>query len=67
MFAGRHYHPIWTMVASTVLMAIGTVLLFAGLPIYAIAIVLYGAGNGIGTVARGTLPIALFGPHAIRC
>jgi predicted MFS family arabinose efflux permease len=63
MFAGRHYPPIWTMIASTVLMAIGTFLLFAGIPIYAIAIVLYGAGNGIGTVARGTLPIWLFGPE----
>jgi predicted MFS family arabinose efflux permease len=63
MFAGRHYQPIWTMIASTVLMAIGTFLLFAGIPIYAIAIVLYGAGNGIGTVARGTLPIWLFGPE----
>jgi hypothetical protein len=63
MFAGRHYQPIWTMIASTVLMAIGTALLFAGIPIYAIALVLYGAGNGIGTVARGTLPIWLFGPE----
>jgi predicted MFS family arabinose efflux permease len=63
MFAGRHYQPIWTMIASTVLMAIGAFLLFAAIPIYAIAIVLYGAGNGIGTVARGTLPIWLFGPE----
>ena len=61
MFAGRHYQPIWTMIASTVLLAIGTFLLFTGFPIYAVAIVLYGAGNGIGTVARGTLPIWLFG------
>jgi predicted MFS family arabinose efflux permease len=62
MFAGRYYPPIWTMVASTVLVAIGTLLLFAGFPIYALAIVLYGAGNGIGSVARGTLPLWLFGP-----
>jgi MFS family permease len=62
MVAGRHYHPIWTMVGSAVLVAVGTGLLFADLPIYAAAIILYGAGNGIGSVARGTLPLALFGP-----
>ena len=62
MLAGRHYQPIWTMVASTVLVAIGTGLLLAGLPTYSLAIVLYGAGNGIASVARGTLPLALFGP-----
>jgi hypothetical protein len=33
-----------------------------GFPILALAIVLYGAGNGIGSVARGTVPLALFGP-----
>ena len=37
-------------------------LLFLGFATYALAVVLYGAGNGIGTVARGTLPLALFGP-----
>jgi hypothetical protein len=61
MLAGRHYDPIWTMVASTVLVAIGALLLFIGFPSYALAIVLYGAGNGIGSVARGTLPMSLFG------
>jgi hypothetical protein len=33
----------------------------SGFPIMALAIVLYGAGNGIGSVARGTVPLALFG------
>jgi MFS family permease len=61
MLAGRHYQPIWTMVASAVLVAAGTGLLFLGFPSYSIAIVLYGAGNGIGSIARGTLPLALFG------
>jgi hypothetical protein len=63
MLGGRHYHPIWTMVGSTVLVAAGTSLLTLNFPIYAIAIVLYGAGNGIGSIARGTLPLALFGPQ----
>ena len=61
MLAGRHYHPVWTMIASAVLVAIAAIMLFTGFPIIALAIVLYGAGNGIGTVARGSLPLALFG------
>ena len=61
MLAGRHYQPIWTMVASAVLVAVGIGLLFLDFPAYSIAIVVYGAGNGIGSVARGTLPLALFG------
>jgi predicted MFS family arabinose efflux permease len=60
---GRHYHPIWTMVASGLLMAIGLVLLKVELPIAALAILLYGGGYGISWIARGTLPLALFGPQ----
>jgi hypothetical protein len=62
MLAGRHYHPIWTMIFSAVLVAAGISLLFVDIPVYFIAIMLYGAGNGIGSVARGTLPLAIFGP-----
>ena len=61
MLAGSRYHPIWTMIASAVLVAAGTWLLYLDVPIYAVALVLYGAGNGIGSIARGTLPLALFG------
>ena len=60
---GQHYHPIWTMIASCVLMAAGLVLLLAGFPLLAIVIVIYGAGYGISWIARGTLPLALFGPE----
>jgi predicted MFS family arabinose efflux permease len=63
MLAGRHYHPAWTMIASAVLVAIAAVMLFTGFPIIALAIVLYGGGNGIGTVARGAVPLAVFGPE----
>ena len=62
MAFGRHYHPIWTMVASVSLVATGVILLAAGFPILALALALYGAGNGIGSIAKGTLPLALFGP-----
>jgi len=60
MLGGRHYHPTWTMIASTVLVATGTLWLLVDAPLIAIAIVFYGAGNGIGSIARGTLPLALF-------
>jgi predicted MFS family arabinose efflux permease len=60
MLAGSRYHPIWTMVASATLVCCGLAMFFAGPPIFAIA--LYAAGNGIGSIARGTLPMALFGP-----
>lgn len=62
MFAGSRYHPVWTMVASAVLVAVAAFMLMSGLPNTALAIALYGAGNGIGSIARGTVPLALFGP-----
>ncbi len=58
---GQHYHPIWTMVAACVLMAVGLFLIGSGISIMAIAVIFYGAGYGITWVARGTLPLALFG------
>jgi predicted MFS family arabinose efflux permease len=58
---GSRYHPIWTMIGSVSLMAIGLILLFAGFPILVLIIVLYGAGYGVSWIGRGTLPLALFG------
>jgi MFS family permease len=58
---GGRYHPIWTMTASTVLVAAGLGLLWADFPILAACLVPYGAGVGINSIARGTLPLALFG------
>jgi predicted MFS family arabinose efflux permease len=60
---GRHYHPIWTMVACCLLMLAGLLLLLVDLPVVAVAILLYGGGYGISWIARGTLPLALFGPQ----
>jgi MFS family permease len=62
MVFGRHYHPIWTKLAATSLVATGLALLVAGFPVLAIALMLYGCGVGIESIARGTLPLALFGP-----
>src|SRR5258708_40366468 len=44
MLISRYHHPIWTMVASTVLVAIGIGALWAGLLRLSAALVLYGAG-----------------------
>ena len=60
---GANYHPIWTMVASCVLMVIGIAALWGGFPILSLVILIYGAGYGIMWIARGTLPLALFGPR----
>jgi MFS family permease len=60
--AGARYHPIWTMVASATLVSCGALLFFAGPAAFAAAIAIYAAGNGIGSIAKGTLPLALFGP-----
>lgn len=61
MFAGHQYHPIWTLIASAVLVAAATLLMLFGFPVVALAIVLYAGGSGIGSIARGTVPLALFG------
>jgi MFS family permease len=63
MLISRYHHPIWTMVAATVFVAIGVGALWAGLPLVSAALVIYGAGIGIQSIARGTLPLALFGEH----
>jgi hypothetical protein len=59
---GSRYHPIWTMIGSCTLMAIGLLLLAGRFPILLLVILLYGAGYGISWIGRGTLPLALFGP-----
>ncbi len=57
---GRH-HPSWTGLAATALVALGLAGLVAGLPAGA-ALLAYGAGAGLWSIARGALPLALFGP-----
>lgn len=64
---GRARHPVWSLLVSTVLVAIGLGML-AGAPgvigasgVVGAGIVLYGAGSGIRSIARGTVPLALFG------
>lgn len=57
------FHPLLSARLAMLMNPIGVVALIAGGPLFASAFaVLYGAGNGIITIARGTLPLALFGP-----
>jgi MFS family permease len=60
---GNRYHPIWTMIASCGLMAVGLMMLLGNFPLLLLIILIYGAGYGISWIGRGTLPLALFGPE----
>jgi hypothetical protein len=59
---GRRFHPVWTMMTSAVLVVCGLGLMSPGAPVIALGLVLHGAGMGIMSIARGTVPLAPFGP-----
>lgn len=59
----RRAHPLISARIATVLHPIGAlVLVLVGGPAASVFTVLHGAGNGLLTIAKGTLPLALFGP-----
>jgi MFS family permease len=62
MVIARFHHPIWTKVASTALVATGLAALWLEAPIIPLSLAFYGAGIGLESIARGTLPLAVFGP-----
>jgi MFS family permease len=56
-------HPLWTARLSSVLHPLGATLLgLLGAPLAFVFAALHGAGVGIMTIVKGTLPLALFGP-----
>src|SRR5262249_1714061 len=58
------YHALASAQVAAIMNPVGVVVLIAGGPLLApLFAIFYGAGNGILTIARGTLPLALFGPH----
>ncbi|MES2712793.1 MAG: MFS transporter [Pseudomonadota bacterium] len=61
MLFGRKTHAIWSLVASSVLVATGIAVLVGVSDVAALGIILYGMGSGIRSIARGTVPLALFG------
>jgi len=59
----KRLHPLTSTRLATVMHPIGAALIVVGGPIIApVFAIFYGAGNGILTIARGTLPLAVFGP-----
>ena len=61
MVFGRGMHPIWTLVISSGLVALGTILLLVAPGWAAAAILLYGIGSGLRSIVRGTVPLVMFG------
>jgi len=59
----RGIHPVWSARIAAVMHPLGALMLGllgpAGVAAFA---VLHGAGNGLITIARGTLPLAIYGP-----
>ncbi|HTV46791.1 MAG TPA: MFS transporter [Stellaceae bacterium] len=61
----RSFHPVSSARIAAVLHPIGAALLAVfGAPAMIAFALLHGAGNGMITIAKGTLPLALFGPQA---
>jgi MFS family permease len=60
----RRLHPLLSARSASLLHPVAAaVLAVAGAPAAAAFGILHGAGNGILTIAKGTLPLALFGPQ----
>jgi len=60
----RSLHPTWSARGAVLLCFLGLALLAAAdLALAFVATALYGAGNGLLTIVRGTLPLVLFGPQ----
>ena len=58
----RYVHPVWEGVVASILVLLGISLLLTRQPaMIAVAIVIYGFGNGVRTIVKGTLPLVLFG------
>ena len=61
MLLARKHHPVWTMGVATVLTAAGLALVFGAPALAAAGILLYGTGAGLRSIARGSVPLAIFG------
>ena len=63
MVGGGRHRPIWTMSVALGLIAFGLAMLSFEVGPIALALIFYGAGNGVFSIAKGTLPLAPFGPQ----
>lgn len=58
----KNLHPSWSSRVGVLISFFGIIFLFTdGYALALLGAALYGAGNGILTIIRGTLPLALFG------
>jgi MFS family permease len=61
--ARRRVNPLLSAKIASVLHPVAAIVLaIGGAPVAALFSVIHGAGNGMLTIVRGTLPLALFGP-----
>jgi predicted MFS family arabinose efflux permease len=59
----QRFHPLLSARFAAVAHPLGAAaVMVLGAPVAALFTVLHGAGNGILTIAKGTLPLAIFGP-----
>jgi predicted MFS family arabinose efflux permease len=60
----RRIHPLVSARIAALLHPVGAAIFAViGAPSAAVFVVFYGAGNGLLTIARGTVPLAVFGPN----
>lgn len=63
-FALRNVHPLISARIAALLHPLGAAIFaFIGPAAVVPFTIFYGAGNGLMTIARGTVPLAVFGPH----
>ena len=63
-FVLRNVHPLVSARVAALLHPLGAAILAVIGPAAVIPFtIFYGAGNGLMTIARGTVPLAVFGPH----
>ena len=61
----QRFHPVWSARVAAFAHPLGAVSWLALGPVASpLFVALHGVGNGILTIAKGTLPLALFGPHS---
>lgn len=58
---GRKHHPVWTLLAGTLAMAVAINFLGVGILPPVLLVIVYGMGIGLSSIANGTVPLALFG------
>lgn len=60
MLGRERHHPVVTLIVAAACICTGVAALRFNLPA-AVALVVYGAGTGLFSIARGTVPLAVFG------